>query len=175
MIDSTARWEPQWRLPPGMWKYTDNQTNITDTLTCQVGAPMKADVVVVKVEPGDVVEAGQVGLYSYLNKLFGFFLLQKVFWRNCDTIVRWWPFSQPWRWRWLCRLRWVGRWEYLRFHQITRNVIWSKIRNPIWWDIRILWVFYQSLYAKHFYGQVKATHVVVGDKVDAEDLLVELE
>jgi len=29
--------------------------------------------------------------------------------------------------------------------------------------------------AKHFDDQVKATHVVVGDKVDAEDLLVELE
>ena len=28
---------------------------------------------------------------------------------------------------------------------------------------------------KHSDGQVKATHVVVGDKVDAEDLLVELE
>ena len=31
---------------------------------------MKADVVVVKVEPGEVVEAGQVGisLYSYLRE-----------------------------------------------------------------------------------------------------------
>ena len=29
-------------------------------LNVKVGAPMKADVVVVKVEPGEVVEAGQV-------------------------------------------------------------------------------------------------------------------
>ena len=157
-----------------MWKYSDNQSNLANILYFyQVGAPMKADVVVVKVEPGEVVEAGQVSLFSYLNKLFGFFLPQKMFCRDCDPIVRWWPFSQPWRWRWLCRLRWVGRWDYLRFHQITRNRIWSKIRHLIWWDI--LCVFYQSWDAKHSDDQVKATHVVVGDKVDAEDLLVELE
>ena len=29
-------------------------------MNVKVGAPMKADVVVVKVEPGEVVEAGQV-------------------------------------------------------------------------------------------------------------------
>ena len=37
-------------------------------LNVKVGAPMKADVVVVKVEPGEVVEAGQVfKLVYYLS------------------------------------------------------------------------------------------------------------
>ena len=42
-------------------------------LNVKVGAPMKADVVVVKVEPGEVVEAGQVFklvYYLYVCCLF---------------------------------------------------------------------------------------------------------
>jgi len=63
---------------------------------------MKADVVVVKVEPGDVVEAGQVVAVLSAMKME------------------------------------------------------MAVQAPMG-------------------GKVKATHVVVGDKVDAEDLLVELE
>jgi len=73
-----------------------------DGVDSHVGAPMKADVVVVKVEPGEVVEAGQVVAVLSAMKME------------------------------------------------------MAVQAPIG-------------------GKVKATHVVVGDKVDAEDLLVEIE
>jgi len=74
----------------------------TDGLNSHVGAPMKGDVVVVKVVPGETVEAGQVVAVLSAMKME------------------------------------------------------MAVQAPIG-------------------GKVKATHVVVGDKVDAEDLLVELE
>lgn len=81
---------------------TTRRLKATDGLDSHVGAPMKADVVVVKVEPGDTVEAGQVVAVLSAMKME------------------------------------------------------MAVQAPVG-------------------GKVKATHVVVGDKVDAEDLLVELE
>ena len=72
----------------------------------------------------------------------------------------------------------VIRWQIseIQFDQIS-----DFIRYKIWSDadflsriVRISRLYFGQKKAKHF-AQVKATHVVVGDKVDAEDLLVELE
>jgi len=81
---------------------TTRRLKAQDGLDSHVGAPMKADVVVVKVEPGETVEAGQVVAVLSAMKME------------------------------------------------------MAVQAPVG-------------------GKVKATHVVVGDKVDAEDLLVELE
>lgn len=110
---------------------------------------MKADVVVVKVEPGEVVEAGQVCTICLYGDLLIFEHLEVLL---SDAIFRWLLSSLRWRWRWLCRLQWAERWRDVKFDQIwelwfdqreiwfwldLRILIWSE-RNQIWSDMIIL-------------------------------------
>ena len=85
----------------------------------QVGAPMKGEVVVVKVVPGETVEAGQVVAVISAMK------------------VR--------EHAWPCR-----------FYKIYFMKMEMAVQTSV-------------------SGVVRATHVSVGDKIDAEDLLIEIE
>ena len=116
---------------------------------------MKADVVVVKVEPGDVVEAGQVSLVLF-NPTY------PLLWNICLVT----------------RLAGGGR---SISHEDGDGSAGSDGRQGgVFACVLCICVcicIYVCVCAtvKHSDAQVKATHVVVGDKVDAEDLLVELE
>ena len=116
---------------------------------------MKADVVVVKVEPGDVVEAGQVSLVLF-NPTY------PLLWNICLVT----------------RLAGGGR---SISHEDGDGGAGSDGRQGgVFACVLCICVcicIYVCVCAtvKHSDAQVKATHVVVGDKVDAEDLLVELE
>ena len=109
---------------------------------------MKGDVVVVKVVPGETVEAGQVPFKASTPENF---LPQPK--NPCQ-----YSSSSP---------EVVAVLSAMKMEMAVQAPIGGKVGTGTvdgtvgqWTD---LWL------------QVKATHVVVGDKVDAEDLLVELE